>query len=65
MYQAIVNYFDNRYNSKGFGLTSLDIRNYNHFNDLSKKGSKWYNWVLENEPHIIIIQMTDSTDADR
>ena len=65
MYQTIVNYFDNRYNSKGFGLTSLDIRNYNHFNDLSKKDSKWYNWVLENEPHIIIIQMTDSLDGDK
>ncbi len=64
MYQAIIHYFDNQYASRGFGISSLNIKNYNHFTDLSKKGSKWYNWVLENEPHIIIIQMTDSIDGE-
>ena len=64
MFLAIINYFDNKYASRGFGISSLNINNYNHFTDLSNKGSKWYNWVLENEPHIIIIQMTDGTNNE-
>jgi hypothetical protein len=64
MYLGIINYFDNKHNAHGFGLRNFSISGHRHFRSMKIPGSKVYNLVITNKPHIIIIPIIDNTDGD-
>ena len=64
MFLAITNYFDNQYNSSGFGLRNFSIRGYESFKGLETPNTSVYNHIFKTKPHIIIVEIIDATDED-
>ena len=64
MFLGIINYFDKKHNAHGFGLRNFSVRGHINFRSLKIPGSKVYNHVITNKPHIIIIPIIDNTDDD-
>ena len=64
MFLGIINYFDKKHNAHGFGLRNFSVRGHINFRSMKIPGSKVYNHVITNKPHIIIIPIIDNTDGD-
>ena len=54
MFLGIINYFDNEYNARGFGLRNFSIRGYENFKGLETPGKKEYNHVIKTN-HILLL----------
>ena len=65
MFLGIINYFDKKHNAHGFGLRNFSVRGHISFRQMKIPGSKVYNHVITNKPHIIIIPIIDNTDSDQ
>ena len=64
MFLGIINYFDKKHNAHGFGLRNFSVRGHISFRQMKIPGSKVYNHVINNKPHIIIIPIIDNIDDD-